>query len=471
MLKCNLEMQPKDSRPYVCCECHAQFALPGSLMGHILRVHYQDGYTCVKCSKSFDDYNKMMNHRKYHKSRCTCHICDKRHFFQFELRQHLEMHLRTEMPKSSLEYPILDPEKDQDNLIKKRDIHLGISSPIATYQCPTCGAKLRSKGALQKHIKNVHGTCKCTFCFKKYLTMDQLGDHMRRKHKDGDDLQPYQCTMCRRSYSTKKGFRTHMMEHKHIKCRDIEGSIGHNVNTEQKLNEEYAKGGVNKCVNTVGNALRHKVFSTVYHNPNPARPFMCDICGLCSASKVALREHKYTHTGEKPYKCTLCDKSYRQPNSLTVHMNSIHLQVSSHVCNICGRGFHRSTVLKYHMRFHTGEKPHKCNVCGNAYRTPAMLHGHSIKHRDTKAYPCMTCGKSFKTGTDRKNHMRIHLDERPIKCPICGKGFNQLYNMKTHMRVHSGERPYVCNVCGMTFPHQGSWKKHSDGHSLQTELT
>ena len=70
--------------------------------------------------------------------------------------------------------------------------------------------------------------------------------------------------------------------------------------------------------------------------------------------------HNRSRTGEKPFKCTFCTKTFSQKGNLATQ--------KIYKCIFCPKAFSYKYVLSVYIKTHTGEKPFKCSfICTKSF--------------------------------------------------------------------------------------------------------
>ena len=133
------------------------------------------------------------------------------------------------------------------------------------------------------------------------------------------------------------------------------------------------------CTKAFSNCGRLKIHTRVHTRK---KPYKCSLCSIAFDDYAGLKVHiMRVHVKDKLYKCSECDKTFRWFSILECHMQQ-HKRytqcVSSHrcKCNLCGKEFNQSVHLKVHMRDHTGEKPYNCSLCNKSYCVSGLLQRH-----------------------------------------------------------------------------------------------
>lgn len=172
--------------------------------------------------------------------------------------------------------------------------------------------------------------------------------------------------------------------------------------------------------------------------------------------------------GDNLYVCIPCGKGFPSSEQLNAHVETHteeELYIKEEGAYIKEEAEDLSTQSS---TFGSESRPFKCSVCEKSYKDPATLRQHEKTHWLTRPFPCNICGKMFTQRGTMTRHMRSHLGLKPFACEECGMRFTRQYRLTEHMRVHSGEKPYECQLCGGKFTQQRNLISHLRMHTSPT---
>jgi len=104
-----------------------------------------------------------------------------------------------------------------------------------------------------------------------------------------------------------------------IDNRIIDSSIEYkDIIKTEVLEEDEAKEAI---VDDKGNVIGYQTKST--EDPEE-KPYKCSICKKSFTQKTTLNKHMRTHTGERPYQCSICKSFFSYKSNLKSHLMKIH---------------------------------------------------------------------------------------------------------------------------------------------------
>ncbi|KAF8375518.1 hypothetical protein PRIPAC_81947, partial [Pristionchus pacificus] len=203
------------------------------------------------------------------------------------------------------------------------------------FKCNQCNKTMKSSERV-RHLRDAHGVkkpYKCAICGEEFERCSAYSQHKKTAH----NMKCHQCDQCGKSFRGRSYLIVHIRSH------------------------------------------------------TGERPFNCDNCGKTYNRRGLLINHLREVHGIAPYKCSECNEDFKKERVLIAHKQAQHpkIIISSNAeralqCEYCTMKCARPSALITHMRSHTGERPFECDECGKTFKLSGDLNRHG---RDVHGFP------------------------------------------------------------------------------------
>lgn len=388
---------------------------------------------------------------------------------------------------------------------------------------------------------------KCEICQKEISSASYMRVHMRTHTGE----KPFKCYKCGRGFITSSKLNRHTLTHDvDVKTEGIKlekddiKSEGEEINDDDKPASSKITKKKNKLKKKLSKDLKG---DDKVRRKRQKRPHACEYCNqrflhlhmlevhkkchegeelvlkchYCLEEAIdadALKEHESTHSGPKPYLCTICGRNYKKRETMVYHRKH-HQPEREYICDVCSKRFSAAGKLAKHLRTHSEDKfvlRYECPVCAHMFHTKYHVQMHLSTHQreglimesnrnevlamvlqnalkipkqpdaaatlteitpsDERYRICKICGETFHHFYYLEEHLKSHgskiaidntnkTEEKKYICEVCNKAFKLHYYLKLHSFTHSKEKPFMCQQCGKGFITKGKLKRHLETHT------